>query len=950
MKADQYDRIWSIAELKLTANDLEWLQTWFKCLPPATKIEDWDNSHRQMFGSLFVCVGAELCREKSDEGSVWPIMRSILPDSHTLRRDLFLSNGQPSYLMKEIITEAARSLNLRHVMDIEGTQQWFVTIKLQFGFTYRGAKNRLSEWLVNIGKPHVISYLDGGSKIFELASDSFQSLWRALTQFRRDLIEEGDVRRVLQVNPWIKSHWIDDLLKESKARIGILGTGEVPAGTYVTLEQEVVEDEICPIASIGLKWPHGATVPRIRFRLNREAIENLSVGIDVNELDFYIDGKKLCRWLHQRDNSWSGEENIYAEPDQYYRQQPNLHPKTFVILSGSGETLMEWDLADSGLSEDVLMFDLERESIVDVGLGRLEPKRNYAVICDFNCELEGCTPVETFTRSGISRKAIRLPTPLSENLCISYEDFILWQPIRHDVDPRQRFSLSLTTPSTKMLSLNDRSQLFVNGLPEEASSASLLIHTKKYRLQRKNDQWCTSKEVIISPELAAQKRRVRVRFSLADKIYSIKPRLIFHLLGAARLRNNQGNDNDIEAYEILKDGEELNRSDGTVYLRIWVPERDKTPRVFESNCRVGLLRHCKVRLHDIPGHGGNLYIFNGERFFDLGIRCHDTGCITGFIPAMLNNPAQLIFSQEKDPKEAGIEGYWIWEWVIGDKGKTKIQALSDGAILKNSNKMKWKIHCSEYPMAVAVTYKGAWLGCWWDLERIVGYVNRCDDLLERDLSLIKWLRVPVMHPLLAPVLQKVITKKPARFIKTWLRDETLPDGLRHQVHILNTDSVVRHFLWNDFNPIYAKDVMFLFGEWCGKYQKNSCIDHLMKLSEISPILLWKGMEQAQKRYPHKIRELIEAFSKIQVGLQPLAKKQQMKYRTQELKNRVIQATSFVEERLEKTICGCLESNSGQKANLLSHDPADLLKLGQTIQGRHYLSIRLALHWLDLNKT
>ena len=199
-KAVQYEHAWSIAELRLPEGDIRWLRSWLGYLTPKSA-ENWIYSvmlakyaddacatYRQMFGSLLICAGAEVCREKSREDSVWPAIRSILPESHALRRELFLPNGQPSPLTKDVIADAVRVLNLRHAMDIEGTQQWFVTIKLQFGFTYRGAKNRLAEWLVNLGRPRAVQYLDGESEFSELTSDSFQSLWRALKQYRQNLI------------------------------------------------------------------------------------------------------------------------------------------------------------------------------------------------------------------------------------------------------------------------------------------------------------------------------------------------------------------------------------------------------------------------------------------------------------------------------------------------------------------------------------------------------------------------------------------------------------------------------------------------------------------------------------------------------------------------------------------------------------------------------------------
>lgn len=104
-KAEQYDRAWSIAELEASEQDVDWLRSWFRNLPlegiaswirSAVRAQQEDDSfvpHHQMLGSLLICAGAEVCRRESSEDSVWPVVRSILPESHRLRHDLFLSNG-----------------------------------------------------------------------------------------------------------------------------------------------------------------------------------------------------------------------------------------------------------------------------------------------------------------------------------------------------------------------------------------------------------------------------------------------------------------------------------------------------------------------------------------------------------------------------------------------------------------------------------------------------------------------------------------------------------------------------------------------------------------------------------------------------------------------------------------------------------------------------------------
>jgi hypothetical protein len=120
-KANQLDRPWSIAEVRLSANDIQWLRTWFTHLKPES-VENWARSIlmvrlgpeslascSEMLGGVFLCIASEVCREESREDSVWPAIRKTPSISSSLRSELFLSDGQPSRLAREIIDDACMS-------------------------------------------------------------------------------------------------------------------------------------------------------------------------------------------------------------------------------------------------------------------------------------------------------------------------------------------------------------------------------------------------------------------------------------------------------------------------------------------------------------------------------------------------------------------------------------------------------------------------------------------------------------------------------------------------------------------------------------------------------------------------------------------------------------------------------------------------------------------------
>ena len=253
-------------------------------------------------------------------------------------------------------------------------------------------------------------------------------------------------------------------------------------------------------------------------------------------------------------------------------------------------------------------------------------------------------------------------------------------------------------------------------------------------------------------------------------------------------------------------------------------------------------------------------------------------------------------------------------------------------------------------MAIALTWKGSRCGAWWNLESICDYINGRTDLPEHDFAIMKWLRVPVLHSSLSTTFAKAVAQAPCRFIKTWLNDGGLPDVLKPHAHILGIDSVVRHFLWNDFPPGYAKDAIAVIGQWKGgPNQIDGWIQLLQQLSNISPVLLWKGMENFLRLNCDAIRDFLCLFARTGVGLPSGADRQQMLFRLQGLEKRTSSATGINQERLEEVAYKRFKLMHEKQWCPLEEDRVDLLKLGQTISGRKYLSVQMGQYWLDLDK-
>jgi len=99
----------------------------------------------------------------------------------------------------------------------------------------------------------------------------------------------------------------------------------------------------------------------------------------------------------------------------------------------------------------------------------------------------------------------------------------------------------------------------------------------------------------------------------------------------------------------------------------------------------------------------------------------------------------------------------------------------------------------------------------------------------------------------------------------------------------------------------------------------------------------------------EIRNFLRMFARRGVGLPSGADRQEMLFRLQGLEKRTSSATGISQERLKEVTYKRFKLMHEKQWCPLGEDRVDLLKLGQTISGRKYLSVRMGLYWLDLGE-
>lgn len=154
-------------------------------------------------------------RREATEGQIWPAVRSGLNLSVHVADILFHTSGQARAEVKTLIERTCRQLHLRHIFGQDGTQEWFGSIYLQFGFTQRGFAKMLPEWLMGYNQPNTIARLLDNP---ELKSESFRKMWEALLSVRRGNAVEAVTRRIISESPWVLPEWADELLLAAKKK------------------------------------------------------------------------------------------------------------------------------------------------------------------------------------------------------------------------------------------------------------------------------------------------------------------------------------------------------------------------------------------------------------------------------------------------------------------------------------------------------------------------------------------------------------------------------------------------------------------------------------------------------------------------------------------------------------------------------------------------------------
>ena len=361
----------SLCEMRADEEDYQWLCKWACQLSPG-QLRRWlegsnarrvalqscglSLSYTEAAGCLLLLLASESARRKAGEGGVWAAVRGRFAESS---RSVLFVQGQPRGIFKTAIEAAARKLDLRHVFGIEGTQNYYLSVYLQFGFTQKGME-RLAHWLAGQPSTQANMYLLGDYGP-QMASRSFVRLWDALRNYRKNNITETQSRQVLSSSPWVLPDWTDELLKQAR-RHRELGTAEKGQAD----DSEQAPPQFLENPRLQWSWPEAPVFS--------SAVVNLAdFDLTAERYQVRIGAKALTTLIAADDGAYSSfpEENVWL---------PTKPEFVALIMDDNGDTQASQLLKLWDQDEDVELFDLQTGMRLDAYQCQRRPNRAYGLL------------------------------------------------------------------------------------------------------------------------------------------------------------------------------------------------------------------------------------------------------------------------------------------------------------------------------------------------------------------------------------------------------------------------------------------------------------------------------------------------------------------------------------------------------------------------------------------
>ena len=213
----------SLCQLRIDQEGYQWLILWAKHIDASTLRALLDNYDQPLewgegevapialgAGLLVLLFTVEVGRREAVSSMLWPfVLRRLCDDA---RRVIFQGEQSINQRFKDMMESTCRKFNLRHVLGHEGTQSYYVTMTLQYGFALSNIR-QLPLMLTGHKNLRAFDFLLGT----HLKSESFYCLFHTLRDFRFNRISRDQAAKILHINPWVLPGKTQDVLDAAKS-------------------------------------------------------------------------------------------------------------------------------------------------------------------------------------------------------------------------------------------------------------------------------------------------------------------------------------------------------------------------------------------------------------------------------------------------------------------------------------------------------------------------------------------------------------------------------------------------------------------------------------------------------------------------------------------------------------------------------------------------------------
>lgn len=757
---------WSLAELRASDYDYVWLRVWVKELSADIVREclsETDGFHisagrvkdQEALGCLLLLWMAETARRDAIEGELWPYVAGGYFSADV--QSLFFTQGQPTQLLRELLKLAAERFNLRHALNEIGGMRWVNTVFQQFGFTRRGFRQRLPEWLAGQAPQNVQALLDGRQ-----GSDSFRQLWQDLQAHRLEQTTAGQLRLKLESNAWLLPEWVDDVLALASASPNL---PTIPADTDQPPDSFITQ----PL----LRWHEGGSP----YFLCQLAANFSGAELTDDCYDVHIGGQIKGRLLRQADGCYSPTQSnsialSFAQPTA-----------TASLINPKGETVASCELEFWLSDEDVIAYRLPSGERLDPFACSLNVNASYALLtaADLTVEPE---PGEWQLADFSQFKLYRLRPGWSPEMRVMLDGELLWKPNSRRVLPAQAWADQVDVFLVEQRSIKWGKEFQIKIIhPPDVTIRYARCRGRALTLTQQDEVTAISAPLTVIPEFDTNKLVFRIGLQKNDQRCSVQRPLQLNVIGAAHL--DTADWQPLNKHSRLTVGQAKRDWFKLVIPRNWGAQALNVNNLFLfEGDNTSYQRPVSFgALGNLTGWGAPLRVrqlFNfapGRPSLSLAATVVNHGVLEEAVCESLpDGTARLLRLRFHERIEPG-ERHSVHWWDVSGELMQLTPKYHDEA----EGGWWWVCDlpesCGEM-LAVAVAYDGERLGAWWT-ERL--WLQAASNLTARNArrtaALLRWFHLPLLSREALSVLRPLIAEQPTSFLKAWLLNEGLPDEL-----------------------------------------------------------------------------------------------------------------------------------------------------------------------------